>query len=153
MRVNWGLGGLMFSATTLAGEVERSYVPPSPAVSSGSVVQMLLSLMLVLAVIVLVAWMLKRANVSRQGQGGLLKVLGGVAIGQRERIVLVELNDTWLVVGVGPGQIRMLHTLVKPDGVSQVQDVTGKSMAKQPDFASILASVWNSVSKGKPYAQ
>jgi flagellar protein FliO/FliZ len=34
-------------------------------------------------------------------------------IGSRERIVLVEIGDTWLVVGLVPGQIRTLHTLPK----------------------------------------
>jgi flagellar protein FliO/FliZ len=34
-------------------------------------------------------------------------------IGNRERIVLVEVADTWIVVGLVPGQIRTLHTLPK----------------------------------------
>jgi flagellar protein FliO/FliZ len=34
-------------------------------------------------------------------------------IGTRERIVLVEIGDTWIVVGLVPGQIRTLHTLPK----------------------------------------
>lgn len=87
--------------------------PPPPAVTSGSILQIIFSLLLVLAVIALVAWLLKRMNVTRQGSGNMLKVLGSVAIGQRERIVLIEVEDTWLVVGVGPAQIRTLHTLAK----------------------------------------
>ena len=43
----------------------------------------------------------------------MLKVISGVAVGQRERIVLVEVNDTWLVVGVAPGQVRTLHSMPK----------------------------------------
>lgn len=92
-----------------------AYSPPPPAVSSGSIVQIIFSLLLVLAAIVLVAWLLKRMNVAQHSTGNLLKVLGGVAIGQRERVVLVEVKDTWLVVGVGPGQIRTLHTLPKSE--------------------------------------
>ena len=38
-----------------------------------------------------------------------------VAVGQRERIVLVEINDTWLVVGVAPGQVRTLHSMAKAE--------------------------------------
>ncbi len=71
-----------------------------------------------LAAIVAVAWLLKRMNVAQQGSGNLLKVVGSVAVGQRERVVLVEINDTWLVVGVGPGQIRTLHTLEKTAGLT-----------------------------------
>lgn len=91
-----------------------AYTPPPPAaVTSGSILQVLFSLLLVLAAVVLVAWILKRINLPQQGAGSLLKVIGGVAVGQRERIVLLEVNDTWLVVGVAPGQVSALHSMPK----------------------------------------
>jgi len=119
-----------------------AYTPPPPAVSTGSIVQIIFSLLLVLAAIVLVAWLLKRMNVAQQGSANLLKVVGGVAIGQRERIVLVEVQDTWLVVGVGPGQIRALHTLEKP--ADSKLDAGSASFDPQPaenKFAALLATV------------
>ncbi len=116
-----------------------AYTPPPPAVSSGSIVQIIFSLLLVLAAIVLVAWLLKRMNVAQQGSH-LLKVLGGVSIGQRERIVLVEIKDTWLVVGVGPGQIRTLHTLQKAENpVADIQ--SPETQPPENKFASLLSSV------------
>ncbi|WP_035383673.1 flagellar biosynthetic protein FliO [Ferriphaselus sp. R-1] len=91
-----------------------AYVPPAPtALSSGSILQVIFSLLLVLGAIVLVAWLLKRINLPQQGGRNLLKVVSGVAVGQRERIVLVEVGETWLVVGVAPGSVRTLHTLPK----------------------------------------
>ena len=92
-----------------------AYTPPTAAVSSGSILQVVFSLLLVLAAVVVVAWILKRINLPQYGAGSLLKVIGGVAVGQRERIVLVEVNDTWLVVGVAPGQVRTLHSMPKTD--------------------------------------
>ncbi|MES1983103.1 MAG: flagellar biosynthetic protein FliO [Pseudomonadota bacterium] len=95
-------------------QTERpAYTPPPPAVSSGSLLQIFFSLLLVLAAVMLVAWLLKRINLPQQRAGGMLKVISGVAVGQRERIVLVEINDTWLVVGVAPGQVRTLHSMPK----------------------------------------
>ena len=99
----------------LAQAARPAYVPPEAAVSSGSVIQVVFSLLLVLAAIVLAAWILKRINLPQYGAGNLLKVVSGVAVGQRERIVLVEVNDTWLVVGVAPGQVRILHSMPKAD--------------------------------------
>jgi flagellar protein FliO/FliZ len=75
--------------------------------------QVIFSLIFVLAAIVLVAWILKRINLPQNAAGSALKVISGVAVGQRERIVLVEVNDTWLVVGVAPGQVTALHTMPK----------------------------------------
>lgn len=97
-----------------ADPVRPAYTPPpAAAVSSGSIMQVILSLFLVLAAIVLVAWVLKRINMPQNAAGSALKVISGVAVGQRERIVLVEVNDTWLVVGVAPGQVTALHTMPK----------------------------------------
>ncbi len=101
---------LLATAQQSYAEIARPEYP-APTVGTGSIMQMMFSLALVIAAIMAVAWLLKRTNLTRQVGGEHLKVIAGVAIGQRERIVLVEVDDTWLVVGVGPGQIRTLHTL------------------------------------------
>ncbi|MBI5437868.1 MAG: flagellar biosynthetic protein FliO [Nitrosomonadales bacterium] len=130
-------------SSVCAAEVARpAYTPPPPAVSSGNIAQIIFSLLLVLAAIVLVAWLLKRMNVAQQGSVKLLKVLGAVPIGQRERIVLVEIKDTWLVVGVGPGQIRTLHSLQKmEDSAIDLQHTEAQSSGTK--FSSLLSSVLN----------
>lgn len=107
------LASLCAPFCTIAQTATPAYTPPAPAVTSGSILQVLFSLLLVLAAVVLVAWILKRINLPQQGAGSLLKVVGGVAVGQRERIVLLEVNDTWLVVGVAPGQVNALHSMPK----------------------------------------
>jgi flagellar protein FliO/FliZ len=104
-----------FTPLVLAAETVRPTFtpPPTAAVSTGSVLQVIVSLLLVLAAVVMVAWILKRINLPQQGAGNALKVISGVAVGQRERVVLVEVNDTWLVVGVAPGQVNALHSMPK----------------------------------------
>lgn len=105
----------LFSVSAQAVDLARPAFtpPPTSSVSAGSLLQVMLSLLLVLAAIILVAWVLKRINLPQNSASGALKVVSGVAVGQRERIVLVEINDTWLVVGVAPGQVTALHTLPK----------------------------------------
>ncbi len=89
-----------------------AFAPPS-VLSLSSVLQILLSLLLVLGVVALVAWVFKRLNLPHQGSGRTMKIIGSLAVGQRERVVLVEVQDTWLVLGVATGQVRTLHTLPK----------------------------------------
>lgn len=135
----------MLAAPALAHAMDGSrpaYTPPPSAVSSGSIIQIIFSLLLVLAAIVLVAWLLKRMNLTQQGSAGHLRVVGGIAIGQRERVVLVEVDDTWLVVGVGPGQIRTLHTLPKPaDAASVSSGEHVQPAAVDRKFAALLSSI------------
>ena len=71
------------------------------------------SLLLILGGFVLVAWLVRRWM--PQGvQAGLVKVVGATSVGPRERVVVVEVDNTWLVLGVGGGQVRALHTMNKP---------------------------------------
>lgn len=135
-------------AFAFAVEGTRPTYTPPPAVSSGSVVQIIFSLLLVLAAIVLVAWLLKRMNVAQHGSGNLLKVVGGTSIGQRERIVLVEVKDTWLVIGVGPGQIRTLHTLDRPEDIAQQLNNNSLPAGKNR-FAVILSNALGQLANGK----
>ena len=84
-----------------------------PGISGGSFLQAMLALLLIIGILLATAWMARKVGGGKGfGQGGMA-VIGGVALGPRERIVLVEVGDVWLVVGVVPGQIRTLHQMPK----------------------------------------
>lgn len=69
------------------------------------------ALALVVVLIFLCAAFLKRWL--RHGAYPNLKldVIGSTAVGNRERVVIVEVEGTWLVLGVGNGQVTKLHEL------------------------------------------
>jgi flagellar protein FliO/FliZ len=49
---------------------------------------------------------------------------------------VVEVGDTWLLVGVGGGQVNTLHTLPRPEGYTPAaQDALSASI---PGFAEKL---------------
>ena len=82
--------------------------------SSTAILQMLLGLMLIIGILFAGAYLLRKLNGGRSfGNSGPLRIVGGLMISSRERIVLVEVGDTWIVVGIVPGQIKTLHTLAK----------------------------------------
>lgn len=84
-----------------------------PGISAGTIVQTLLALLVIVGLLAGTAWFARKVAGGRGfGQGGM-KTLGGITLGPRERIVLVEVGDTWLVIGIVPGQIRTLHTMAK----------------------------------------
>ncbi|MBS1189617.1 MAG: Flagellar biosynthesis protein, FliO [Rhodocyclaceae bacterium] len=90
---------------------------PAPGVSTGSYIQALLALGVIVALLAGTAWLARKVTGGKGfGQGGV-KVVGGVALGPRERIVLVEAGNTWLVIGIVPGQIRTLHTMPKGEAL------------------------------------
>ncbi len=75
--------------------------------------EMLGALLLVLAVIGAAAWLLRRFAANPGAGAGAIKVIAGAAVGQRERVVLVEIGGIWLVLGVAPGRVNALHSMPK----------------------------------------
>ncbi|MCM8596251.1 flagellar biosynthetic protein FliO [Accumulibacter sp.] len=105
-----------------AGTMLASLLPASalaqasaePLVPAMAIMQTVLALLAVVGVLLLAAHVLRRLNRGHGfGSSGPLRVVGGAMIGPRERIILVEVGDTWIVVGLVPSQIRCLHTLPK----------------------------------------
>jgi flagellar protein FliO/FliZ len=79
---------------------------------SGGILKMLLGLALVLAVMALITWILKRImpGVGNNKQS-VVRVVGGVSVGSRERVVVIEVAGRWIVVGVASGQVNGLANL------------------------------------------
>lgn len=107
---------------------------PSPL---WSLLQMLFGLAIVLAAIVGVAWLFRRFTMG----GGMLgrlqpaRVVSGVMVGTHERLVIVELEGEWLVLGVTSRSVNLLKTLDKPPQ----QDAANVTPATPP-FAQWLAA-------------
>ncbi|WP_077001470.1 flagellar biosynthetic protein FliO [Variovorax sp. KK3] len=85
--------------------------PVAPVVGAGGLLQAGLGMAVVLGLIFLCAWAARRFGLPRFGSSPLLKVLGSAMVGQRERVVVVEVGQTWLVLGVTASQVNALHTL------------------------------------------
>ncbi|WP_297448383.1 flagellar biosynthetic protein FliO [Ferrovum sp.] len=101
-----------------SGNGHATYAPPT-VLTWTTGIQIVLSLGLVLALMAGVAWALKKFQWSSSSAGNgrqSLRIVSSLAVGQRERVVVVELQDTWVVVGVAPGQVQTLHVLPRPGG-------------------------------------
>jgi flagellar protein FliO/FliZ len=85
--------------------------PAELAPDAGGLLRATLGLALVLALIFAVGWLMRRLAPARGGGTGPLRVVGSQALGARERVVLLEVGEQWLVVGVAPGNVRSLATL------------------------------------------
>ncbi|WP_420477213.1 flagellar biosynthetic protein FliO [Noviherbaspirillum sp. ST9] len=83
--------------------------------SAGSLIQVLFGLVVVLALMAGAAWMLKRMGMTSAGGNSVAKVIGGVSVGNRERVVVVEVGEQWIVVGVAPGRVNSLATMPRQE--------------------------------------
>jgi flagellar protein FliO/FliZ len=97
----------------LPGAALAQSAPAALPDPGASLLQVFLGLGVVIAAIVGGLWVLKRLSAPHGAAAGALRVIAGTSVGPRERVVLLEVEDTWLVVGVAPGQVNALHQMPK----------------------------------------
>lgn len=129
---------LMMDASLLCAEpiIKEAKALPAP-VTGGTVIQWFIGLMIVLAMIIGFSWLLRRYGNMTGGSGSGLKILGGVSVGTREKVLLLQAGKKQLVIGVAPGQVRTLHVLAD-DEVADETDLGGDAV---PSFSDHLKQI------------
>jgi flagellar protein FliO/FliZ len=128
------LAALTFGPAGLACAQTAAAAPPS---AGASLLQMLVGLAVVVASIIAALYVVKRLSGPRGAAGNLLRIVSTTAVGPRERVMVVEVGDTWLVVGVAPGQVRALHSMPRTALPQAATTATGPA----PDFGTRLRNV------------
>ncbi len=96
-------------------------------------------LILVLGIFFLCVWMVRKAGGLTSTTAGQMRVLGGLSLGAKERVVLLQLGNKQLLLGVSPGRVEALHTLEGEDCL--VFESTRSNAAGDNQFAQKLIQV------------
>ncbi len=113
------LGLLALSAAGAANAAPAAPVGGAPDIAGG-MLQLAIGLVVVLVVFFAAAWAMRRYGNFNAAGGGALKVVAGLSMGPRERIVLIQVGETQLLVGVAPGRVQTLHVLEQPVAAAEV---------------------------------
>lgn len=135
--------GLPLSA--LAAEPVASAAAAAPAVGSvsGQLTQLVLGLLLVIGLIFFLAWLLRRVQqAGPAGKGQVIELIGSRALGPRDRLVLVQVGNEQILLGLTPGTITALHVLKEPVQVPSAEQAT-------PEFAQRLMELLGKDQKDK----
>lgn len=121
----------LWSLPAWAADIGRPAPAPVEPVGAASLLQVVLALILVLVLIIGMAWLMRRMGGLTQVGGGVVRVLGGVPVGQRERVVLIQVGAKQLLLGVAPGRVQTLHVLDEPISVNAPAGSGGESFAER----------------------
>ncbi|MEO7403364.1 MAG: flagellar biosynthetic protein FliO [Burkholderiales bacterium] len=106
----------------------------------GAALQALVGLGIVVGLIVVTAYVLKRLQPGRFTASNLLRPVASLSLGARERVVVVEMGEQWLVLGVTAQNITTLHTAPKAELQSGHPVTPGNAAkAERPSFSDWLA--------------
>lgn len=93
-----------------------SALPPDMV---SSTLRMLGSLAVVLLLVAGGAWLLKRYRPGGRMPGGQIEVIGGLSLGSRERVVLLQVLDEQVLVGISQDGMRALHVLRSDQDITE----------------------------------
>ena len=121
--------------------------PVSVPGAGGGMVRVLLALVLVLGAVYAAAWLMRRLRGVGSAGTGDLQVISQVALGARERAVLLRAGGQQVLLGVSNGSVRFLcevHANAAPEGpaagqsVDQGEDATSPAGPQRPNFRDLL---------------
>jgi flagellar protein FliO/FliZ len=96
-------------ATEVGGSPGASaVVGPREIINTG------LSLLLIVAAIMALAWAYTRLQGGRARNGDVIRIVAAQPLGAKERVMLVDVAGQHLLIGVTASQIRTLHVLEEP---------------------------------------
>ncbi len=143
-----------FLATTIInlGLTQQAFAVTSTVTTpSVSLFKTIFGLAIVLGVMAALAWLAKRMT-GRQGYAqSVARIVGGVSVGSRERVVVVEVGDRWLVVGVAAGQVNAIANLGKEDGAA-IQEPSDKPGLKDPAQGTSIPAMPSLLQNGQSFA-
>jgi flagellar protein FliO/FliZ len=131
-----GAASLPLAAAPLAAPVPAPPAPATTAVaappgpmagpSAGNLLQTIFALCLVLGLLAALAWFMKRYGPKTASGSARLRIVGALNLGGRERIMVVEVGDQWIVVGAAPGRVNALATMPKQEGAEPAAVLSGQ---------------------------
>jgi len=114
-------------------------------VSSGDMLHWSVGLLIVLGIFFLCVWGMRKLGGITVNGAGKMRVVGGLSLGMREKVILVQVGKKQLILGVTPGRIDTLHVLEGDDCLNSSES---ESSGKDSGFSAIVAQVMKGRSNG-----
>lgn len=131
---------LMLAVPAMAAEPAASM---SSAGMGAQMSKLLLGLLLVIGLIFLLAWLLRRVQQLNPRGNQAIKLISSHALGPRERLVLVQVGSEQVLLGLSAGRIAPLHVLKEPVHLPDAEPAN-------PEFAQRLMELLGKDQKDKP---
>lgn len=88
---------------------------PTRVVDSGDIAAWGIGLLVVLSVFFLCAWGVRKLGGLTVGGSAKMRMVGGLSLGMREKVILLQVGEKQLILGVTPGRIETLLVLEGED--------------------------------------
>ena len=101
---------------------------------TGQLAQLGIGLLLVVGLIFLMGYLMRRIG-PMAPQGQHIRLVSSFPLGPRDRLLLVDVGGTQMLLGTSPGRINTLHVFAEPVAALRLP------VASQTDFAKTLRTL------------
>ena len=108
------LRDILTSASVTVGTDAAPALPSTPGLGGGDVLNMVISMLVLVVVIVLLGWLYSRSRFVGSGNSNAINIVATRALGPKERLLIVEVADQQLLVGMTATAVQTLHVFDKP---------------------------------------
>ena len=105
-------------------------VPLMEPLSFGSIVQVFAGLSAVLLLFGTIVFVLKRMGNFSSNTGGKMQVVDGVSVSARDRVLLIQVGEKQVLIGVSPSGISRITTFDEPV-ISPEENTTENGFSRQ----------------------
>ncbi len=112
----------------------------NPIIDGADILGLGASMLIVVAAVVGLGWLYTRFRFNGSGSADVINIVASRALGPKERLLLIEVANQQLLVGLTASQLSTLHTFENPVPVEQV-------LTDSPGFAERLRSAVRGVAK------
>ena len=123
-----------------AAFAEEKKTPLMEPLSLGSMIQVFAGLAAVLLLFGGLVFVLKRMGGFRQNQGGKMQIVDGVSVSARDRVLLIQVGEKQVLIGVSPGGISPITVFDEPVIFAQEATENGFAGQLQKQLKSRLTS-------------
>ena len=86
----------------------------SPVIEGPEILSLGISILVVVGVVILLGWLYSRLRFNGSQGGNAINIVATRGLGPKERLLLVEVGDKQLLVGMTAASVRTLHTFDRP---------------------------------------
>jgi len=109
----------LFSISSVCTAIEIDGKKPTKLVTYDHVVSWALGLIIVIALFFACIWLMRKMGALPENSKQKMRVIAGLSLGGREKVMLVQVGEKQIVLGVSPGRINNLLVLENNDRVDQ----------------------------------
>lgn len=117
-------------------EVDQSVVASAYSHQVIDYGQVVYGTLIVLVILGLAIFLLKKSRLNKFGQQGLVEVISSLPVTTKDKLMIIRVGQDYLLLGISSGGINKIHTLT----VDDIDKLTNSANSHLPNFSNIYAA-------------